>query len=146
MPTTDTRPRLTLERRLAAPRSTVFAAWTDPEKLSRWFGPGPVSVLEAQLSVCEGGSYRIVMLDGEGGRHEVGGMYRKVVADERLVFTWAWRSMPERESLVTVLLQDDGGGTRLTLVHEQFGDEATRGRHEHGWTGSLDKLEALLSS
>jgi hypothetical protein len=30
-------------------------------------------------------------------------------------------------------------------VHEQFFDEAARDRHEHGWTGSLDKLERYLA-
>ncbi len=146
MPTTATRPGLTLKRRLKAPRATVFAAWTDPQKLSRWFGPGPVSVLEAEIDAHEGGSYRIVMLGADGERHEVVGMYREVVADEKLVFTWAWKTMPERESLVTVRLADDAAGTLLTLVHEQFADDATRGRHAHGWTGSLDKLDAILSA
>jgi uncharacterized protein YndB with AHSA1/START domain len=62
-----------------------------------------------------------------------------------LVFTWAWRSTPERESLVTVLIEPDRDGSLLTLIHEQFFDEAARDRHRHGWTGSLDKLERYLS-
>ena len=33
------KPSLTLKRRLDAPPSKVFAAWTDPEKLVHWFGP-----------------------------------------------------------------------------------------------------------
>ena len=49
--------------------------------------------------------------------------YREVVANEKLVFTWAWKTTPERESLVTVLLKPDGDGTLLTLTHEQFADE-----------------------
>lgn len=146
MSATDTRPSLTLKRHFNAPRETVFAAWTDPQKLSRWFGPARVTVLEAEIAAFAGGSYRIVMLDDEGGRHEVGGTYREVVPPERLVFTWAWKSTPERESIVTLRLAEAPGGTLLTLVHEQFADEATRGRHEHGWTGSLEKLDAFLSA
>jgi uncharacterized protein YndB with AHSA1/START domain len=34
--------------------------------------------------------------------YEVGGVYREVAPNERLVFSWAWHSTPERESLVTV--------------------------------------------
>ena len=64
-----------------------------------------------------------------------------MVRNKKLVFTWAWRSTPERESLVTVLIEPDGDGSLLTLTHEQFFDEAARDRHSHGWTGSLDKLE-----
>lgn len=146
MSATDTRPSLTLERHLEAPREAVFAAWTDPQKLSRWFGPARVTVLEAEIAAFAGGSYRIVMLDDDGGRHEGGGTYREVVPPERLVFTWAWKSTPERESIVTLRLAEVPGGTLLTLVHEEFADAATRGRHAHGWTGSLDKLDAFLST
>jgi hypothetical protein len=53
--------------------------------------------------------------------------------------------MPERESLVTVLIKPDNGGAILTLVHERFFDEGARDRHGRGWTGSLDKLERYLS-
>ena len=52
--------------------------------------------------------------------------------------------MPERESLVTILIKPEGDGSLLTLIHEQFFDEPARGRHEYGWTGCLDKLERLL--
>jgi uncharacterized protein YndB with AHSA1/START domain len=64
-----------------------------------------------------------------------------VVPNEKLVFTWMWRTMPERQSLVTVALGRDGDGTLLTLLHEQFFDEAARDRHRSGWTGALDKLQ-----
>src|SRR4026207_2435239 len=47
-----------------------------------------------------------------GARHEVGGVYREVVPDTRLVFTWAWHSTPERESLVAVTIAAGGGGGR----------------------------------
>lgn len=68
-----------------------------------------------------------------------------MVPGEKLVFTWAWRTTPERESLVSVALKRDGDGTVLTLTHEQFFDEAARDAHREGWTGALDKLEAQLA-
>ena len=48
--------------------------------------------------------------------YEIGGVYREVVPNQRLVFSWAWHSTPERESLVTVTLKPDGDGTLLTLA------------------------------
>ncbi len=72
------------------------------------------------------------------------GVYREVVANEKLVFTWAWRSTPERESLVTVHLKADGDHTIMTFTHEQFFDEDARDRHEHGWTGTFQKLDTYL--
>ncbi len=80
----------------------------------------------------------------DGEHHEVGGVYREVVPNSRLVFTWAWHSTPERESLVTVTVAKDGDGTMLTLHHEQFFDEKARDGHERGWTGTLEKLERYL--
>ena len=65
--------------------------------------------------------------------------------NERLVFSWAWHSTPERESLVTISIKPDGGGTLLTFHHEQFADEAARDNHERGWTELLDKLESYLA-
>jgi len=52
--------------------------------------------------------------------------YREIVPNARLVFSWAWHTTPERESQVTVSLLSEGGGTLLTLHHEQFFDEAAR--------------------
>ena len=65
--------------------------------------------------------------------------------NQKLQFTWAWRSTPERESLVTILVKPEGNGSILTLIHEQFFDEAARDRHQSGWTGCLDKLERYLA-
>lgn len=76
---------------------------------------------------------------------EVNGVYRELAANRRLVFSWAWHSTPERESLVTISLKPDGDGTLLTLHHEQFFDETARDGHQHGWIGTLDKLEKFLA-
>jgi len=110
------RPSLTLKRRLNARPEKVYAAWADGEKLAQWFGPSQVKSgsVNAELDVRVGGRYRI-SFEGEGGEyHEVGGVYREVVPNERLVFSWAWHSTPERESLVTISMKPEGGGTLLT--------------------------------
>jgi uncharacterized protein YndB with AHSA1/START domain len=142
---TAVKPGLTLKRRLHAPAEKVYAAWTDPEKIVKWFGPdaGPVTRAETDLRV--GGRYTIAFQTENGEKHQVGGVYREVVPDEKLVFTWAWHTMPERESLVTVTIKPDGTGSILTLRHEMFFDEAARDGHERGWSGTLDKLEKLFA-
>ena len=68
-----------------------------------------------------------------------------MVAGQKLVFTWHWKTTPERESLVTVTLKPDGDGTMLTLLHEMFFDEDARDRHSKGWVGTLGKLEKLFA-
>jgi len=111
----------------------------------QWFGPDSGAVTRAELDLRVGGRYTIVFQTQDGEEHQVSGAYREVVPNEKLVFTWAWRSTPERESLVTILIKAQEGGSLLTLTHEQFFDEAARDRHAFGWTGSLDKLERFVA-
>jgi len=143
----DQRPSLTLTRRLRARPEKVFAAWTDPEKLVQWFGPARIKPgsARAELDVRVGGRYRISFAHESDEYSEVGGVYREVVPNQRLVFTWAWHSTPERESLVTVELKPDATGTLLTFHHEQFADEKARDNHARGWNELFAKLENYLA-
>jgi uncharacterized protein YndB with AHSA1/START domain len=100
---------------------------------------------QADMDVRPGGRYRISFRTEDGEYHQVAGVYREVVPDSRLQFTWAWHSTPERESLVTVSVTRDGDGTMLTLLHEQFFDDKARAGHERGWTGTLERLERFFS-
>jgi uncharacterized protein YndB with AHSA1/START domain len=143
----DARPSLTLTRRLRARPEKVYAAWTEPENLAQWFGPAsarPGSV-HAELEVRVGGRYRIRFENNDGEHFEVGGHYREVVPNERLVFSWAWHSTPERESLVTISLRPEGTGTLLTFRHEQFFDETARDNHARGWNELFAKLDDFFA-
>ncbi len=141
------RPGLTLTRRLRARPEKVYAAWADPLNMVQWFAltqakPG---TLKAELDVRVGGCYRISWSDEKGEYFEVGGVYREVVPNERLKFTWAWHSTPERESVVTVQLKPDAAGTLLIFDHEQFVDEAARDSHKRGWSTFFDVLENFVA-
>jgi uncharacterized protein YndB with AHSA1/START domain len=142
---TIAKPSLTLKRRINAAPARVFAAWTQPERLALWFGPDSGAVLEAETDVRIGGRFHVAFRTENGERHDVGGTYREILPDRKLVFTWAWKSTPERESLVTVMFKPDGAGTLLTLLHEQFFDETARDNHRSGWSGALDKLERVAA-
>ena len=137
------KPSLTIRRRLDAPPAQVYAAWTDLKRMVRWWGPGAAEAHFAEADPRVGGWFRVKFRTPDGEEHDVRGIYREVVPNRRLVFTWAWRTMPERASLVTVALQ--GEGTLLVLTHEQFFDESARDRHEYGWNAALDKLESYLA-
>jgi uncharacterized protein YndB with AHSA1/START domain len=139
------KPSLTLKRRLKAAPRKVYAAWTEPAQIARWWGPGPASVLRAELDIRVGGRFRIAFRTADGELHDVSGIYREVVPDEKLVFTWAWHTTPERESLVTIDIVPDDDGTWLTLTHTQFFDDAARDGHRRGWSAALDKLEQLFT-
>jgi len=142
-----TQPSLTITRRLNAPPAKIYAAWTDPKKVIRWFGPAHTvdGTVQAEMDVRPGGSFRISFKTDDGEYHQVGGTYRDVVPDQRLSFSWAWHTTPERESFVTVTLRPDGDGTLLSLNHGQFVDQAARDGHERGWMGTMDRLEQFLA-
>jgi uncharacterized protein YndB with AHSA1/START domain len=137
-----TEPSLTLQRRINAKPAKIFAAWTDPSQIVKWMRPDNNEVIHAEMDVRVGGRFRIIFRTPGGEEHDISGMYREVVPDEKLVYTWAWRSTPERESLVTFTLRGEGAGERtlLTLTHEQFADVEARDRHEGGWNKILDEL------
>jgi len=140
------KPSLSLTRAYGAAPEKVWRAWTDPQALKSWFGPESSEVLLAEADVRVGGRFRIVVRTGDGDQHDVSGVYREVQTNRRLVFTWAWKSTPERVSLVTLTLRPAGKGTELTLLHEQFFDQTARDRHESGWTTILRKLDTYLIS
>jgi len=111
-----------------------------------WMGPRDVKAVRAEGDACKGGRYRWVMKAPDGEEHDVSGVYREFIPNEKLVFTWAWKTMPERESLVTLTFKPDGDGTLFTLHHEQFFDDDARDRHQGGWTSAMDKLDKFLSA
>jgi uncharacterized protein YndB with AHSA1/START domain len=140
-------PRLAIRRVYAVAPETVWRAWTDPQALSRWFGPGEAdSVTSAKLDVRIGGRYRIAFLAPDGVQHVAAGVYLEVVENHRLVFTWTRHGMPEHESQVTIELRPVPGGTELSFLHEHFPDAAARDDHQGGWLPTFAKLEAFLKN
>jgi uncharacterized protein YndB with AHSA1/START domain len=135
-PAPNPRPSLTIKRRIKAAPAKVFAAWTQPQALAQWFGPEQIREAQADIDARVGGRFQVVMNANDGERHEVRGVYREVVPNEKLIFTWSWISTPE----------PDGDATLLTLTHEQLFDETTRDGHSRGWIGSLDKLEQFFAA
>jgi uncharacterized protein YndB with AHSA1/START domain len=104
-----------------------------------------VSVADLDLRV--GGRFRICFGGAEGNDNECAGVYREVVPNRRLQFSWHWpRTTPERVSLVTIEFKPDGEGTELVFRHEQFFDQAAADGHNRGWTESLQKLETFLQA
>jgi uncharacterized protein YndB with AHSA1/START domain len=123
----------------------VWRAWTDPQALSRWFGVGkPGTVTEAEIDLRVGGRYRIVSRLPDGGTNEVTGEYQQVQLHRRLVFTWAWRSTPERVSRVSIDFMAQADGTALCFVHDQFFDDQARLNHTRGWTSLFEQLDAVV--
>ena len=136
-----------IERHYPFAADKVWRAWTDPQALSRWFGAGrPGAVAEAQIDLRVGGSYRIVSTLPGGETHDVSGEYLEVLPHRRLVFSWAFRSTPERVSRVSIDFVAHDGGTTLHFVHDRFFNEQARINHQRGWLPAFDQLDVFLQT
>ncbi len=137
--------QLNINRSYRVAPEKVWRAWTEPQALSQWFGPGkPASVSTAEIDLRVGGHYRIAFSTPDGDSHEVSGVYQEVVLHRRLVFTWAWKSTPERVSRVSIDLKPLADGTELSFVHDRFFDAQARDNHERGWQPFFDSLDDFL--
>jgi uncharacterized protein YndB with AHSA1/START domain len=146
-------PAVVVKRTFAAAREKVFAAWTEPALMARWFcrcaGHPPTRVLEADVRA--GGTYRIEVEGPQQGApgsklYRGWGSYREVRPPERLVFTWTWEHDEFKDTLVTVEFRSLGesGFTEVTLTHELLPTEKARGEHRKGWGECFDMLERTL--
>jgi uncharacterized protein YndB with AHSA1/START domain len=135
-----------VQRTVLAPRSRVFSMFTEPDQLARWWGPKGFTSPTVELDVRAGGRYRIEMQPPEGDAFWLSGEFREVDAPARLAYTFRWEDPDpdDRENLVVVTLAERGEATEVAVEHGPFATEARRSLHEHGWTDSLDRLEAIV--
>jgi uncharacterized protein YndB with AHSA1/START domain len=122
---------------IAATPDVVFRFFTDSTRWATWWGPG--STVEPKA----GG--KVYMRHANG--IESGGEVVEVQSPTRFVFTYGFLSgkpIPAGSSRVTITLQPDKAGTRLTLRHE-LGDEAVRNEHIQGWRFQLSLFANVVS-
>ncbi len=140
-----------LTRVLRAPPGEVFAAWTEPALLERWWtGVGGWVNAKADVDLRVGGRYHFSMRDERGALHGVAGIYTEVARPERLSFTWTWENDPSvmrgsEGSLIDVLLREAPDGTQFSLTHSGLQGQLVKDMHEEGWNALLTSLFAVLS-
>src|SRR5216684_7354197 len=109
---------IVMTRVFNAPRRLVFDALTKPELVKQWLlGPPGWSMPVCEIDLRVGGAYRYVWRHANGKEMGMGGVYRKIVPQERVVctelFDDAWYP---GESLITTTLAEQGGKTTLTTA------------------------------
>lgn len=135
---------LRVSRTFAASPERVFAALTEPELLKQWWGPGGFSLPTATVDLRVGGSYRFGMQPPQGEVMWLTGTFKEIRRPSRLVYTWAWESAPQMETVVTIELREASGATEVLVTQERFPDaEATR-QHLVGWEGGFDRLDKIF--
>lgn len=158
----DPRLDLVLERTVDVPVDLVWKAWTEPQRLMKWFTPAPWKTVECEIDLRPGGIFRTVMESPEGERFPNLGCYLEVVPGKKLVWTDTLEAdfRPSRQEpgphcpfqLTAVILLEPAGpagkATRYTAI-AMHKDVASRAKHQEmgfheGWGAALDQLVALL--
>jgi uncharacterized protein YndB with AHSA1/START domain len=144
--TASDRKLLRLKRILPAPRAAVYRSLTDPGELAKWWGPRGFTAPSVEFDPRVGGSYRIAMQPPTGDLFYLSGEFREVDPPARLAYTFRWDppDPEDRETVVTLSLQDRGEGTEVLLTQGRFATEDRLALHEGGWIDSLGRLEQLL--
>lgn len=137
-----------VRRRFSAAPERVFAAFSDPQLVSRWMRPSPeIALTVLQFDFRVGGVYRFAYHVPDGRTVIVGGSYDVIEPPTKIVFSWIIEPPDEHagiESEVTATIKPSGGGAELLIRHEKLTRSDAVERHAEGWVGALDGLTALL--
>jgi uncharacterized protein YndB with AHSA1/START domain len=139
---------LEMTRVLPASRPVVFAAFTDPNQLAKWWGPEGFTVPSLAFGPRAGAPYRIEMQPPDGEPFFLTGTFREVEPSARLAYTFVWDppDVDDVETLVELTFRDVGNGTEVELAQGRFKTEARRALHREGWGESFAKLDRLLAA
>jgi len=158
--TAASRQELVMTRLFDAPRELVWKAWTDPERLKRWWGPAGFTAPSAKLHLHVGGKYLFCMRSADGRDYWITGVYREIVPMERIVCTdssadeWGnvvpatyYGMSPDfpLEMLVTVTFEERDGKTKMTLRLSGIPSGPDSQGAEQGLNQSFDKLAEDLA-
>ena len=116
--TTPSDREIRMTRLFDAPRHLVFDAMSRPEHITQWWGRlgEGYSVPVCEVDLRPGGKWRFSNRTPKGDLATFYGVYREVAPPERVVFTEIFEPFPDAESVVTALLTEEDGKTRLTAT------------------------------
>jgi uncharacterized protein YndB with AHSA1/START domain len=143
---------IVITRLFDAPRERVFAAWTDPEHLARWWGPEGFTTTTHEMDFRNGGVWRFTMRGPGGVDYPNRIVYDEIAAPERLVYFHGGggeREGPDFEATVTFLAE--GRKTRL-IMRSVFPTAAARDhvvkeyKAVEGGNQTLGRLAEYLAS
>ncbi len=144
-PRDDAEAVLVVRRTIRASPERLFAAWTRPEHLTRWWGPGPVTCPEAEVDLRVGGRYRLANRMPDGRVDWITGTFEAVDPPHRLVYSWGLGEGTTSPERVTVRFEARGDQTEVIIRHERIATPESRKMHLQGWEGCLDGLAAYLA-
>ena len=139
--------QIVLTRVFNGPRDLVFAAFTKPELLRRWFGPRGWTLTVCDVDLRVGGGFRFVLRSPDGAQMGMRGVYREIDAPYRSVHTESFDDVPGESEVLTELTERDGKTlltATITFSSQQIRDAVIESGMEHGAAESYDRLAELL--
>jgi uncharacterized protein YndB with AHSA1/START domain len=145
MPSQDAASSLSLvvRRFIAAPQDAVFAAWTEPAHLLKWWGPRGVTLAAAEIDLRVGGRYRLANQYEDGSVLWITGVFEVIDRPRRITYTWAHEPADDstnETTRVTVRFVHRDQGTEVIVAHHGIRSARSRRSHRAGWAECLDGL------
>lgn len=137
-------PRLTLLLRLKASPETIFALWTTPDHVRRWWGGTKGRAMMVQLDPRPGGRFWIPVRPAAGPGYDTYGVYHDVIPGEALIVDWETDNA--RPSRLVVQLLQLGDLTEITVTHRNFPSEAARDVQLARWEDALAAFQAYAAT
>jgi uncharacterized protein YndB with AHSA1/START domain len=140
---------IVIERELDAPRDLVWHAWTDPDEITKWWGPEHFTTPRDRIEIDlrPGGVFRMTMVGPDGEEYPSDGHFGVVEPPERLSFGEEATDHPMIESSATTVefLELDAERTKVVITSRMVCAAELVEMAEAGWGTQLDKLERLLA-
>lgn len=156
----NSRNEVFIEETFNASIERVFEAWTNPEKLMKWFAPDGCTIRFKELNIKEGGKFHSCISNPQYGDCWCIGQYKEVVSNSKLAFTMinadeygnpinpadiGMDSDWPGETLVTVTLTEENGKTKLQLRQTVSQDLAKKTGAYPSWLQMLNSLKNILN-
>jgi uncharacterized protein YndB with AHSA1/START domain len=132
-----------------APPEAVFAAWTDPQQVAKWWAPDEFEVAPESVEIdpIVGGRFHLTLQESNGsGRFPYRSEILEISEPELIVLKA--EAIPEAgigETVTRIVFEEDGGKTRMTVTSGPYTDEM-RGNAEAGWYDLIGNLEKVLAT
>jgi uncharacterized protein YndB with AHSA1/START domain len=136
-------------RYLPATPEKVFQALTNPDLITKWWGPHRYETVIDEYEPRRGGRWRFIH-KGDDGEYAFNGVIHEHVPGERITQTFEFEGMPGHVALEQLSLAPEGDGTRITTVSAftsvEDRDGMVNSGMEGGLTESYDRLVELVQT
>jgi uncharacterized protein YndB with AHSA1/START domain len=140
---------LLIVRTFDAPVSLVFRIWEKREHMIRWLGPENFTCTSLDLDFRPDGAWRACIESEAHGKSWMGGRFREIERDRRIVYTFAWDArddQPSVETIVTVTFEEKDGKTVQSFRQTPFMTVSARDGHVQGWNSCFNREQAYVEN